>query len=101
MPGDFRMVGIELTATADGYTVVTDKHGIPLYHALNDEKAYRERFAASTSLYHPNEIAADYLSELALWDTLVDKSKLPAEQQARVDSELRMIRSWAMKNLAQ
>jgi len=95
MPDDFRMIGIELRAAKDGYSVVTEKKGIPRYRSLRDEPGYVEKFSGISSIYHPNEIAADYLANLAVLDGFVDQSRIPKEQMAKVDEIFNPIRSWA------
>jgi len=100
MPKDFRMVGIELVPAANGYLVQTDKKGEPRLRNLVDEPAYVDAFAGVTSLYHPNEIAADYLADLALWDCLLDKNKASAGRMAEMDERYKPIRKWAQQILA-
>lgn len=95
MPGDFRMIGIELAPSADGYVVVTGKGGSPRYRSLRDEEIYMQKFGAVSSIYHPNEIAADYLGNLAVFDCLIDKSRIPQEKLAIVEEVYRPVRAWA------
>ena len=95
MPDDFRMIGIELNAFPDGYVVATEKSGTPQYHLLQDEESYMRKFGAISSIYHPNEIAADYLAHLAVFDCIIDKSRISKEQMAAVEEIYRPIRSWA------
>lgn len=95
MPDDFRMIGIELTTTNDGYAVATEKNGTPKYRSLRDEPGYMQKFGNISSIYHPNEIAADYLANLALLDCLIDKDRIPKEQLAMVEKLYQPIRTWA------
>ena len=95
MPDDFRMIGIELTTTDGGYAVATEKNGTPKYRSLRDEPSYMQKFGNISSIYHPNEIAADYLANLALLDCLIDKERVPKEQLAMVEKLYQPIRTWA------
>lgn len=100
MPDDFRMVGVELEADSGGYRVAGGQDGAPQYRQLSEEPAYSARFAGVSSLYHPNEIAADALSELVLWDSLVDHAQAPPAQQAAIEGRARTLREWARKTFA-
>jgi hypothetical protein len=100
MPGDFLMVGLELVKSADGYSVVMDKNNVPRFQNLVDEVEYMEKFDGISSLYHPNEIAADYLADLVLWDCLVDKSKTSPEHRKAMEGRIKSIRVWARKTFA-
>lgn len=95
MPRDFRMIGLELASSPEGYVVVTEKSGLPQYRQLRDEESYMQKFGVVSSIYHPNEIAADYLAHLAVLDCVIDKSRLPPEQMAALDEIYRPIRLWA------
>jgi hypothetical protein len=100
MPDDFLLVGIELLSTADGYSVSTDKMDVPHFQNLSDESAYIKKFPGVSSLYHPNEIAADYLSDLALWDCLMDTRNASPEQQMAAEERFKLIRMWAKQTFA-
>lgn len=95
MPEDFMMVGVELAESASTYRVVMDKKDVPRFHNLFDEPAFMEKFAGINSLYHPNEIAADYLAGLVLWDCMMDKNRVPAQQFAAMEKKFGPIRLWA------
>lgn len=100
MPDDFLMVGIELVPMANGYSVSTDKKDVPRFQNLVDESAYMKKFVGINSLYHPNEIAADYLADLAMWDCLMDKNKASPEQQTAMEKRFKPIRPWAQQTFA-
>jgi hypothetical protein len=100
MPDDFLMVSIELLATADSYAVAADNKDVPRFQNLSDESAYMKKFPGVTSLYHPNEIAADYLSDLALWDCLMDKNNATPEERTAVEERFKPIRMWAQQTFA-
>lgn len=101
MPDDFAYVGIELRRESDGYHVVTDAAGSPRYADLHGEKQFMKKFGTISSLYHPNEIAADMLTELAIFDCMIDKSKVPADVLASAESEMSVRRKWAERIVGQ
>jgi hypothetical protein len=94
MPDDFSLIGIELKPGTKGGEVVAGKNGTPSYHPLREEAAYMAKFRGISSLYHPNEISADYISDLAVWDCLLDKSVVPQEKLAAIESLYSGVRPW-------
>lgn len=94
MPDDFAMVGIELTAADKGYQVVSGENGEPRYGALREESPYMKKFRGISSIYHPNEIAADYIADLVVWDCLLDKSSIPAQKLTVIESLYAEVRPW-------
>lgn len=99
MPDDFAMVGLELQAGDEGYAVAAGENGTPSYHMLRQDAAYMAKFRGISSIYHPNEIAADYIADLATWDCLLDKSAVPKEKAAAIESLYREVRPWVKRLL--
>lgn len=99
MPNDFLLVAIELDKRGSGYQVKMNSDGKPVFKDLNAETSYRKKFEISTSIYHPYEIAADYISDLVIYDCLLDKDKMPKEKRDELDKAFKSVRAWARKNL--
>jgi hypothetical protein len=63
---------------------------------------YRLGAGSEEDNYHPNEIAADRFSELAVMDELIDKKDLPPDPaaMAQLEARLKPTRDWAKKAFA-
>lgn len=94
MPDDFGMIGIELTEGDKAYEVVAAENGEPRYRSLRDESDYMAKFRGISSIYHPNEIAANYIADVVVWDCLLDKGSAPQEKVAAIDAFYQKIRPW-------
>jgi len=70
MPWDFRLVGILLEKTEDGYALRLDDAGVPEHVALLSIREYRLLFPGLTNVYHPNEALASMFPRMVLRDHL-------------------------------
>ncbi|MFO7593630.1 MAG: hypothetical protein R6X15_06260 [Pseudomonadota bacterium] len=94
MPDDFGMIGIELAEGENGFEVVAGESGEPRYRSLREESDYMAKFRGISSLYHPNEIAANYIADMVVWDCLLDKSEGPQQKVAAIEAYYRQVRPW-------
>lgn len=101
MPQDLRCYAVETaeTETAGVYRVREDARGKPEKTNLLEEPAFRDRFPATTNLYHPNEIAAGMFAALLKYDAITDKGKLPEEFTTKMENALGGFRAWCEENL--
>lgn len=99
MPQDFRMVALEVRKTGDHFSFVRDTDGRPKTSPLMGVASYVRVFAVSSNIYHPNEAAADLLTQLVQYEYMADKSKISPENRKKLESAFAPIRHWADANL--
>ena len=99
MPGDFRMLAINIRKTEDGFEVVVDEEGIPVSNNLLSVPAFRKIFPMSQNIYHPHEASADMFAKLVLFDNLLPKERLNQQVKDRMEKALRPLRVWFEENL--
>lgn len=84
MPQDLRMIAVTLEGKDGRYRVVAGGNGGDGMVALPAVPEYAKRFLGITSIYHPNEIAADFASTLFVLDEMVPKSLFSERTQQAV-----------------
>jgi len=99
MPQDFRMVALDVRKNGNGYALVTGVDGRPASRPLLDVAKYVGVFAISDNIYHPNEAAADLLTQLVQYEYMADKSKIPPADRKALDKALAPVKRWADTHL--
>ena|GEM_PF-687009 len=99
MPQDFRMLAVDVRRDGDRARVIGKPDGRPSARPLLEVSAYTRVFAISQNIYHPNEAAADLLTQLVLFDTLADTSGLSPRRRAALDAFFAPLRRWARTHL--
>jgi hypothetical protein len=99
MPADIRMLGINVTSSKNGFAVELDQAGKPVSRNLKSIAEYRAKFPMSSSLFHPNEIAADMFGYVVLFDYFIPKSEAAKTQRQKVEPHLAKVRKWFRANL--
>ncbi len=99
MPQDFRMLAIDVRRRGDHARVISEPDGRPRARPLLDVAAYTRVFVISQNIYHPNEAAADLLTQLVLFDSLADTSGLSPRRRAAIDTFFQPLRHWARAHM--
>jgi hypothetical protein len=97
-----RMVAVELTATEKGFAVKADADGKPVVHDLMKIKEYREAFAPSGNIYHPNETEADLFASMVVDDDRKAHGMKPLHSGDGKDlasQHFDALRAWCRKNM--
>jgi hypothetical protein len=100
MPQDFLLVGVALQETENGFKVLEDpKTREPKFESLEAMEDLLRRFPNPGELYHPNEIAADWLAEI-VWEDLNGQGAATSDpEQAAARHRADKLRAWARENL--
>ncbi len=68
MPWGFRMVGVFLKKTTDGYSLQLNDDGIAAHASLRKIPEYRDLFKGIGNTYHPNEALASLFPRMVIAD---------------------------------
>jgi hypothetical protein len=100
MPQDFLLVGVALEEADGAFKVAEDpKTHVPKLENLGDMEDLLRRFPNPGELYHPNEIAADWIAEV-IWEDLTGATVDASDpEQAVAHRRVEKIRAWARENL--
>lgn len=100
MPQDFLLIGIALEEAGGAFKVVEDpKTHVPRFEPLGEMEDLLRRFPNPGELYHPNEIAADWIAEV-VWEDLTGGGADPSDpEQAASHRRAAKMRAWAQENL--
>lgn len=77
MPKDFRMIAVTLRGKGGRFRVAEGGGGGESLRALDAMPEYAEKFSGISSIYHPNEIAADFASTVFSLDELFPEGQFP------------------------
>ncbi len=97
MPRDFRMIGISLEKSADGFSVKPqpEQAGKPLSKDLMSIKEYTDIYQnLTTDIYHPEEASADIFAKMIIFDYLYSTGKISKENYEKTDPIISKLRSW-------
>ena len=76
MPFDFRMTAITVKQSNNKWKIAEEENGRPQMKDLAAYNDYINAFPGVNSHYHPNEIIADMIVTMMIYDHFVDKQKL-------------------------
>lgn len=76
MPGDFRMRAISVHKKNGAWKVTIAENGRPAMENLTKQESMLRAFPRVRGLYHPNEIAAEMIISMMIFDNYVDHSAL-------------------------
>ena len=95
---DFEAAAVDIEKSENGFRVISDSNGKPVYKPMSHYSEYAERFcpAAKRGLDHPHEIAAYAFAELFLKDYVrIKQPRAESEKQAFWNS----FRQWSRNHL--
>lgn len=82
MPKDFRMIAVTLRGKGGRFHVTEGGDGGESLRALDAVPEYAQKFSGISGIYHPNEIAADFVSTLFALDELFPEKHFSARVKA-------------------
>jgi len=82
MPRDMRLIAVTLRGKAGRFQVVDGGNGGDSLRALDAVPEFAGKFFGISSIFHPNEIAADFVGTLFALDELFPKEQFSARTRA-------------------
>lgn len=76
MPGDFRMRAVSVYSKNGTWKITSAENGRPAMSVLREQESLQRAFPRVHGLYHPNEIAAEMIVNMMVFDHYVDHSSL-------------------------
>lgn len=76
MPRDFRMRAISVYSKTGTWKITSTENGRPAMSDLRKQESLQRAFPRVHGLYHPNEIAAEMIVNMMVFDHYVDHSSL-------------------------
>lgn len=76
MPGDFRMRAVSIQEKNGTWRILTGKEHRPLMKSLKTQETLLRAFPRVHGLYHPNEIVAEMIVSMMIFDNYVDHAIL-------------------------
>lgn len=102
MPWDFRMIAVELRRDGPAYRAAVDSAGSAKVRPLSDEKGYLAdlRREPISSLYHPNEIAAEMFAGIVTVEYLSPDSQENRRDRRGILEHWGSTRDWFIAHLS-
>ncbi len=99
MPGDFRMIGVELDRDDGIFKPIMTEDGKPVYHNLMDVPEYRNIFPQTSNIYHPNEASASLFTLIVLLDSMPEEQRIAQQERMKIGPNFELVRKWFAENL--
>jgi hypothetical protein len=100
MRQDLSTVAVTLVPDGDGFKPKEGDDGRPVVRRLSAVPAYYKDIGRVQDDYHPNEVAADWFAELAVFDEMPPDGPR-AKSRDKDAQKLKPIRAWATKAFAE